>query len=366
VWFLKGFIPEAHRLVGRARTLLPNDENLDRVERRFVEKEREWEDRPQFYSITPLPPGWLQYVLTQTRSRNMREQIIALSENADPNDAVIQLEATISLLENEEYEAAARKAKAVVLPPPPSGPLWGNGYACAVACRALALAGEIDEAIRVGIRAVSLEQESKLAWGSLAIALSRQDEPDAAADRFMDAVEQRPMAASVFYYNVGLRKMEMGEIEEAAALFERSVESQPDNFDAQLSLGVALQNLGKSEQAVGVLQKAVAMKPSDPEAHAELGRALLSEGRYAESAAALGTAIQIDPKNAAYHNYLGLSLAGLDRRNESMQEYRRAAELDPRHVSPHYNLANSLAKTGDLPGAVTEYWKVIRIMPEHP
>ena len=360
VWFLKGFIREAHRMLARAHALAPEDDNLIRLEEGFIEKERAWRDNPQFYSVTPPAPDWLRYVLTQVRSRNLREEIVALSEHADPNDAVIQLEAMISLLQDGEYEAAARKATEVFRC------LSGNAYACAVACRAFALSGDVERAVPIGIRAVFLDKESKLAWGSLAIAVSRQDKPDGVTKDFIESIAENPQAASEFYYNVGLEKTQTGQNEEAVDLFQKAVDAMPNNVDVQRSLGIALRKVGKFKEAIEVLEKAVAMKPSDAEAHAHLGWAFLKQGRYTESVTALRTAIRLDPGNAVYHNNLGLALVELNRRSETVEEYHRAIELDSNFVSPHYNLANFLAKLGNLSEAVTEYRKTIEIMPEHP
>jgi tetratricopeptide (TPR) repeat protein len=360
VWFSKGFVHEAYRMLARARGLARNDENLARLEAGFFEKERAWKDSPQQYTVTPLGPDWLRYVLTQARSGNVRQEIVALSKKADPNDAVIQLEATISLLEDQKYGEGARTATEV------ARCLSGNAYACAVACRAFAYVGDTDRAVPLGIRAVSLDQESKLAWGSLAIAVSRQEKLDAVTEKFIGSLVRHPKAASEFYYNVGLQKAEKGHNKEAVELFRKAVNAEPKNIDAQRALGVTLRDLGEFEEAVTVLEKAVAMKPSDAETRANLGRALLNQGRHAESLTAFNIAVKVDPENAVYHNYLGLALAGLDRRGEAVEEYRRAIELDPQFVSPHYNLANSLAKEGNLSEAVAEYRKVIKILPDHP
>jgi len=359
VWFLKGFVGEAHRMMKRARALAPNDKEISRIQEEFREKERAWQENPQPLRITPPGPDWLRYVLTEIRRPSLRPEIVALSDTADPNDGVIQLEATISLLEDKKYKAAASKAKMALYG------LSGNAYACAAACRAFALAGDVKQAIQIGIHAVSLDSKSDLAWTSLSLALALEDKPDAATQEFVKAVTQHPVAKSVFYYNLALQKKRIGENREASELFEKALEAQPNNVEALAALGETLLSLGLFEQATKPLQKCVALRPSDPKNHANLGWAFLNQGKNAEGAEALRTAVKLDPKNAVYHTDLGGCLARLEHVAEAMQEFRRAIELAPILWDAHYNLANLLVKTEDLSEAVAEYREVVKIKPAH-
>ncbi len=357
VWFLKGLVAEAHRMLKRARDLAPNDKNIATVEEEFRKKERLWQEHPEQLTITPAGPDWLQYVLTQVRLPSLRREIVALSNVADPNDAVIQLESMISLIEDKEYKAAAEKAPVVL------HCLSGNAYACAAVCRAFAFAGEVEQAVQVGIRAVTLDSQSSLAWGSLALACALQEKPDAVAQKFTKAVSEHPAAASVFYYNLGLHKMRIGKKKEAVELFEKTLQAQPNNVEALQALGETLLYLGEFERAAKVLQRALEVNPADAQTHANLGWALLKQRKNAEAVDALRTAIKLDPKSAAYHNDLAQALTGLKREAESKQEFRRTIELDPNLWDAHYNLGNLLAMEGNLPEAVTEFREAIRIMP---
>ncbi len=357
VWFLKGFIGEADRMLDRARELAPNDKNVAKMQEEFREKERAWQDNQPQLTITPPSPHWLRYVLSQVCRPSLRREIVALSHRTDPNDAVIQLEAMIHLIEHKEYEAAARKAPMV------QSCLPGNVYACAVVSRAYAHAGYVEPAIRWGQRAISLDSQSELAWGSLALALALQDKPDATSRKLMKAIAQHPTSASMFYYRLGLQKRSAQKDKEAAQLFEKALQAQPDNVKTLQALGETLLALSEFEQASKVLQKALAVNPGDAQTHGNLGYALLSQGKNAEGAGALRTAINLDPESAVYHSDLAVCLARLNREAEAIQEFRRATELDPRSADAHHKLANTLVSVGNLSEAVAEYRQVIKIMP---
>lgn len=357
VWLLKGFIREARRMAERARDLAPDDKDVARVGKEIRETERAWRDNPQPLTITPPRPDWLRYVLTEMRPPALRKKIVALSDRAGANDPVIQLEAMISLIEDKEYTAAARKALAVLRR------LSGSAYACAGACQAFAYAGSVEEATELGLRAVSLDATSELAWRSLGLALALEDKPGATARKFTEAVAGQPAAAYTFYYNLGLQKKRIGKRQEAADLFEKALEAMPDDVKALQALGEARLSLGQFEAAAEVLRRAVARKPSDAEAHANLGWAFLNQRKHAEAVGVLRTAVELDPGNALYHNDLAACLAMLDRSAEAIQEFRRAIGLDSTLWDAHYNLANCLVKEGKLSDAVGEFREAIKLMP---
>lgn len=369
VWFIKGFTGEAYRMLERARALSPHDKDIARAEKEFRKYEPAWENSPPQLTIVPPDPQWLRYVLTQMRHPSVRREIVALSNAADPNDAVIHLEAVICLLIDGRYEAAAKEVL------PSAGEtragmvlhgLSGNSYACAVVSRAYALAGKVDEAVRVAVHAVSLDSQNTLAWECLALAVALRDKPDVASKELVKAVVQNPASASTFYYNLGLQKKEAGKNSEAADLFEKALKAQPDNVEALQALGEVFLKLGQPERAAEALRKALKINPGDARTHANLGWALLDVGENAAAVTALRNAIEIDPKSPLYHSDLGAALSRLSKLEESEREYRRAIELDPGFVNAHYNLANLLARVGNLSGAAAEYSEVIQIMPAHP
>ncbi len=358
VWFLKGFVGEAHRMLDRAHALAPNDKSVARMQEEFRETERAWQDNQPQLIVTPPSPHWLRYVLTQVCAPSLRREIVALSDTTDPNDAVIQLEAMIYLIEDKQFEAAARKAPMV------DSCLSGNAYACAAVSRAYAHAGYVEPAIQWGLRALSLDNQSELAWGSLALALALQEKPDTENQKLVKAVAQHPASASMFYYKLGLQKRSTGKDQEAAELFEKALQAQPNNVKALQALSETLLALGRFEQATEVLRRALALNSGDAETHRNLGYALLNQGKNAEGAEALRIAITLDPENAVYHSDLAVCLARLNREAEAIQEFRRATELDPRSADARHKLANTLVSMGNLSEAVAEYREVIKIMPD--
>jgi len=288
------------------------------------------------------------------------QKIIKSSSKANENDAVIQMEAVIALLESGRPQEAAAKAKSVMRRLP------GNAFACSISCRALAMGGECDLAVKAGLHAIAVDINNKMAWESLAVAYALQDKPGEMAEKFLDALARRPEIAFIFYYNLGLEKRRKNLNSEAAELLKKSLQAKPDQYDAQLALGETLFDLGQTDASIAAFRQAIALKPGMDAPHGKLGGALLSQDKIHDAQAELRAAIQLEPNVALYHNNLGVCLAKQNLEEEAMKEYRRAIELDPKLDKAHFNLANSLLRENRIDEAIAEFRKTLEAAPDHP
>lgn len=358
VWFYKGFAGEAYRMLERVRGIDPASEDANRLEKKFHSLERDIEENPDTLKMNPPSPDWLNYVLTQDRSPALRREIIELSDRL-ADDPIIQLEATISLLEEEKFQNLAAKVEPFVKV------LTNFSYAMAVACRAYALSGDTDRAIQAGLRAVSLDSQNTLAWDGLAMAHAQRGNEDEQSAQFMKTVAQMPSIGSVYYYNLGLQKIKAELYEEAAALFEQAVAAKPDHYDAILELGKVYIALRKSDRAVPYLERARSMKSDDAQVYQMLGRAYMMLKENEKGLAALRSAIKIDPENAGYHYFLGFALDIVNQKSEAAMEYRRAVELNPEYADAHFKYGNSLFLEKKYEEAREQYQAVARIQPNY-
>ncbi|MEW6238552.1 MAG: tetratricopeptide repeat protein [Candidatus Omnitrophota bacterium] len=360
IWHRKGRAAAARRMVEQVRSLAPSDPAISMAENDFAEEEKQWEDNPQLIAVTPPDPEWLQYLLNQELTPGIMQKIIELSSKADENDAVIHMEAIIAFLESGHPQEAAAKAINVMRR------LSGNAYACSISCRALAMAGKSDLAVKAGLQAIAIDINNKMAWESLAVAYALQDKPGEMAEKFLEALSRRPEIAFVFYYNLGLEKRRKNLDPEAVELFKKSLQAKPNQYDAQLALGEALFDLGQTDASIDAFRKAIALKPGMDAPHGKLGGALLSQDKISEAQAELRAAIQLEPNIALYHNNLGVCLAKQILEEEAMKEYRRAIELDPHLDKAHFNLANSLLRENRIDEAIAEFRKTLEAAPDHP
>lgn len=360
IWHRKGRASAAQRMLDQIQAIKPDEPALPVLKKEFLEEEKKWGENPQAMVITPPDPEWLQYILDQDFTPGMIQKIITLADQVEKNDAVIQLESIIVLLENGETEKAAVKAKSVMQQ------LSGNAYACAICCRAFAMAGNSDLAVKAGLRAIYIDINNKMAWQNLAAAYARQDKPNEISELFLKAVQQQPEIAFVFYHELGLEKQRKRQMKEAADLFEKALKAQPNHYDAQLELGETLYELGRNEDAISAFRKSIALKPDVDQSHGKLGGTLLTMNQTEEAIKELRNAIQLEPNNALYHNNLGVGLAKQGTDEEAVKEYRRAVELNPNLEKAHFNMANSLNRLNRPEEAIAEYQTTLKIMPNHP
>lgn len=100
---------------------------------------------------------------------------------------------------------------------------------------------------------------------------------------------------AVDYNAEGKQMAKAGKMEEAAALFEKAVQADPDNFNAWNNLGLALRKIGRPEDAVRAYQHAITVKPDF----------------------------------ALVYKNLGIVYEQMDRKKDAADAYRKYAELNP-------------------------------------
>lgn len=82
----------------------------------------------------------------------------------------------------------------------------------------------------------------------------------------------------------------LGELEEAASLYRRCLDLDPEFFDGWHALGMALLKLRQTKEAIGCGLKAVTLKPNDLLAWTSLSQMYVRDGNIPEAEAAKGNA----------------------------------------------------------------------------
>jgi tetratricopeptide (TPR) repeat protein len=106
-------------------------------------------------------------------------------------------------------------------------------------------------------------------------------------------------------------------------------EAVPEDFSANLLLGMTYLKLKRYGEAVEALKKAHELRPDASEAYLPLGQAYYLAEDYQAALPFLERALEADPDNALAHYLLGATLFRLERYEEARGPLRRAGELDP-------------------------------------
>lgn len=144
-------------------------------------------------------------------------------------------------------------------------------------------------------------------------------------------------------------------LDEAATLYNRILQMDPEYAPAWINLGVLLRRTGKWDSAVTCLKRGIALKPDDGPAWSNLGNALRAVNRLDEAVAAQSRALDLSPDVARVHYNYGLSVRDKGDLEEASHAIRRAGLLG--YDSPELAWDQSLTHlmAGDLRTGFAEY-----------
>jgi tetratricopeptide (TPR) repeat protein len=164
---------------------------------------------------------------------------------------------------------------------------------------------------------------------------------------------------------LGLAMHKNGQLDEAAAHFEKALQMQPDDYLALLTMGVTRFYQGRVPEAIEYAQAAIRSEADAPKAHNLLGMALAKQNRNEAALDEMRRAVKLAPKNAEIRNNLGLALARLGRIPEAIDEFHEAVRLDPdKAAAAHGNLGWALLGSGKARESTPEFEAALRLNPE--
>lgn len=193
--------------------------------------------------------------------------------------------------------------------------------------RAAVPSGEkLSEAERLSNRAALLAQDGKL---DEAVALLQQ------------AVQSDPRFSPA-WYNLGLAYQRMEQWRKAAGIFETVVELLPDHGEAWFRLGTARSRLGQHQDAAAAMLRAHELRPDDPRPLVQLGYEAWHIGRWQ-------AAIE------SWETYL-----------RDFPDHEARTQVKEQLPGAYYNPARSHQNAGRVDRAVAAYQQVLEMRPESP
>lgn len=228
--------------------------------------------------------------------------------------------------EQEDWEIAVSRFRRVL----ELNPLFVQGYG--ELGQALMMLGRFDEAIKSLNALLDESPEDPVALTNLAVALRQTGESREARALFERAIRLAPSLAEAYQglteilvdaegdigaaevillvadsavvdskkraliqLSLGHVKLMQGALEDGILWFDKSLQTDPTSYDAQIALALALSDAHRYSQSLEALHKAIRQRPGSAEAHACLGSALEKLGRHAEAVAAFEAARSLDP-----------------------------------------------------------------------
>lgn len=149
----------------------------------------------------------------------------------------------------------------------------------------------------------------------------------------------------------------------AIASWSKTVEIQPNYYQAWYNLGLALHNLGDYAPAIKNYDRALEIKPDLDDVWHNRGDALDDLGRPEEAIASYTRALEIKPDLAQTWYNQAVVFSNLERYEEALKSYCRALEINPNFYQAWYNQAVALEKLGREEEAIASFNKAKELQP---
>ena len=194
-----------------------------------------------------------------------------------------------------------------------------------------------------------------------AIAFQQKGQPRLALKACKEILGLQPARPDVLGFAARLA-LELGDYEEAAALYRRALALRPDIAEAHYNLGNALSQLGRLGEAADAYRQALARRRNLMPAHHNLGNVLRGLGQLEEAVEAYRRALAVAATPEGERD-LGIALSELGRLDEAIAAWRRSLELGGPRGDLFSNLANALLERGEAAAALAECERWLALVP---
>jgi len=187
---------------------------------------------------------------------------------------------------------------------------------------------------------------------------------DGAEEAFEKALQLAPPYPTEIYGNLGLLRLERGDLSRAREDLNRALALNRNNYVALDLLGTVSRRENKGKQAIGWYQKAIEINPRYASAYYNLGTLYNEMGDTEKALKALQEALALRPMWAEAYSTLGLMQAQQGHFDLAESALFRAIDLEPANTEALFNLAKVYELTGRPALAAETYETLLGSAPE--
>ena len=173
--------------------------------------------------------------------------------------------------------------------------------------------------------------------------------------KFLDQNPDHPAAL----HGLGLSHYLKRRYGEAAELLRRAVLAERNNPQYLANLAEALRRDKKPDEALKYFERCATVMPEHLKAHLGIANSLRDLGRVEEAIGRYRLALALDPAFAEAYHYLGVTLLDLRRAGEAAPLLRKAAALKPGYTEAELSLARALDVMGESEEALAVYRAIL-------
>ncbi len=164
-------------------------------------------------------------------------------------------------------------------------------------------------------------------------------------------------------FSTALQQHRAGSLPQAAELYRRVLQQQPNHAEALHSLGVIACQSGNLAEGIACYQQALAIAPQMADAHHNLATAFQLTGNGVGAIAHYRTALSLQPSNATAHNNLGSLLMQQGDLPTGIGHFRQALAIQPNYPSALLNLGVALTNSGNGEEAIAPLQYALQLQP---
>ena len=247
-------------------------------------------------------------------------------------------------------------------------------------------------------RVVGLERHRIPAWRDLAKCFDQLKDPVKAADAYRQASTVQPEDLSLLSL-LGYAELRAQELENAIGTYNRMIELDSLNYDANVHLGFVFQrqkdheraishymkalksnpedvptmgsiakiysDMGEEQKAVEMYEKAVEYASTEQKANilSKLGAAYISDKKFEKSIAVFEELTVVNPDNPAHLYNLGISYMQLKKFSEAIPPLMKVIELKPEFIGAYQQLGVSYNESAKYNSAISTIKKGLDMAP---
>jgi tetratricopeptide (TPR) repeat protein len=165
--------------------------------------------------------------------------------------------------------------------------------------------------------------------------------------------------------------MEKGRVGDAADQYRTILAEDPQNFEANLNLAVALTTMENAKfanerdyfEARQHLRMAFDVRPGDARPYIQLGKLDFESGAYRDAISNLSVATGLDPASELAHEVLGRSFIEVGMRDEGEEELLKTLAINPGNEAANFELGRLYERAGKNGPAMRHLEKALEVNP---